>query len=80
MRNRSVTVGLVIFGLGVVTALLVVSHLVFDAVPVAPVLWFLAMLTGVGFALLLLWLWLQSRRRRKAVRVAAADLRSSNPI
>ena len=77
MRNRSVTIGLALFGLGVLTALLVLSQLVFDAVPVAPILWFLAMLTGVGFAVLLLWLWMQSRRRRKAVRAAVADPRSS---
>lgn len=77
MRNRSVIVGLALFALGVLTALLVMSQLIFDAVPVAPILWFLAMLTGVGFAVLLLWLWLQSRRRRKAVRAAVADPRSS---
>ena len=77
MRNRSVTIGLALFALGVLTALLVLSQLVFDAVPVAPILWFLAMLTGVGFAVLLMWLWMQSRRRRKAVRAAVADPRSS---
>ena len=77
MRNRSVTIGLGLFALGVLTALLVLSQLVFDAVPVAPILWFLAMLTGVGFAVLLMWLWMQSRRRRKAVRAAVADPRSS---
>lgn len=80
MRNRSVVLGLVIFALGVLTALLVLSQLVVDAVPVAPILWFLAMLTGVGFALLLMWLWMQSRRRRKTVRAAVADPRSSTPI
>ncbi len=80
MRNRSVLIGLVLFAAGVVTALLVLSQLVVDAVPVAPILWFVAMLSGVGFALLLLWLWLQSRRRRKAVRSAVTDLHSSTPI
>lgn len=79
MRSRSVVTGLVVFGAGVLIALLVLSRLVFDAAPVVPVLWFLAMLSGVGFAILLLWLWQQSRRRRTAVREAAAAPRSSNP-
>jgi hypothetical protein len=77
MRNRSVVVGLVVFGLGVLTALVILSRLVFEAAPVMPVLWFLAMLSGVGFALLLFWLWMQSRRRRQAVRAAVAGPRSS---
>ncbi len=55
------------FGAGVLVALLVLSRLVFEQVPLVPVLWFLAMLTGVGFAVLLGWLWAQSRRRRRAV-------------
>jgi multisubunit Na+/H+ antiporter MnhB subunit len=76
MRSRSVLAGLVIFALGVITALLVLSHLVFEQAPVLPVLWFLAMLSGVGFAVLLFWLWLQSRRRRRSVRAAVADPRS----
>jgi hypothetical protein len=67
MHNRSVNVGLALFGAGVVVALLVLSRLVFEQVPLVPVLWFLAMLTGVGFAVLLGWLWAQSRRRRRAV-------------
>ena len=71
MRSRSVSIGLVIFGAGVAVCLLVLSRLVFDDAPVLPVLWFLAMLSGVGFALLLGWLWVQSRRRRRAVRQAA---------
>lgn len=79
MRSRSVTVGVVVFGVGVLVALLVLSRLVVDSAPVVPVLWFLAMLSGVGFAILLLWLWQQSRRRRAAVRAAAEnDPRSSN--
>lgn len=76
MRSRSVLAGLVIFALGVITALLVLSHLVFEQAPVLPVLWFLAMLSGVGFAVLLFWLWLQSRRRRRSVQAAVADPRS----
>lgn len=79
MRSKSVIAGLVIFALGVLVALLVLSRLVFDAAPVLPVLWFLAMLSGVGFAILLAWLWAQSRRRRSEVRAAVdADPRSSN--
>lgn len=77
VRSRGVTIGLVVFGAGVVTTLLVLSRLVVDSAPVVPVLWFLAMLSGVGFAVLLFWLWLQSRRRRKAVRSAVAGPRSS---
>lgn len=80
MRSRSVIIGLVLFAVGVLTALLVLSRLVVDAAPVVPVLWFLAMLSGVGFALLLFWLWVQSRRRRRAIRSAVADPRSSTPI
>lgn len=80
MRSRSVLVGLVLFAVGVLTALLVLSRLVFPDAPVVPILWFLAMLTGLGFAVLLLWLWVQSRRRRRAVRSAVADPRSANPI
>ena len=79
MRSRTVVVGVVLFAVGVLTALLVLARLVTDAVPVIPVLWFLAMLSGVGFAILLLWLWLQSRRRRRAIRSAVSDPRSSNP-
>lgn len=78
MRSRSVVAGLVVFGIGVLTALVVLSRLVFPDAPVAPILWFLAMLTGLGFAILLFWLWLQSRRRRRAVRQAVADPRSSS--
>ena len=77
MRSRGVTNGLALFGLGVLTTLLVLAHLVSDAAPVVPILWFLAMLSGVGFALLLFWLWLQSRRRRRAVRAAVSAPRSS---
>jgi len=77
MRSRGVTIGLPIFGAGVLTTLLVLSRLVVDSAPVVPVLWFLAMLSGVGFALLLFWLWLQSRRRRKIVRSAIAAPHSS---
>lgn len=76
MRSRSVTAGLVVFGVGVLVTLLVLS----GVAPVAPVLWFVAMLSGVGFGLLLIWLWWQSRRRRKAVRAAVAGPRSSTPI
>lgn len=76
---RAVVSGLAIFVLGVLVALFVLSGLVFDGAPQAPVLWFLAMLTGVGFAVLLFWLWAQARRRRRTVRSAvAADPRSSN--
>ena len=71
MRNRSVIAGLVLFGTEILITLLVLSRLVFDAAPVLPVLWFLAMLSGVGFAMLLGWWWVQSRRRRRAVRQAA---------
>lgn len=77
MRSRALTTGLILFGVGVVTALVVLSRLVVDSAPVIPVLWFLAMLSGVGFAVLLFWLWLQSRRRRNAVRAAVTDPRSS---
>lgn len=73
MRS-GVIVGLVVFGFGVLTTLLVLTGVAI------PVLWFLAMLSGVGFALLLFWLWWQSRRRRKAVRAAVAAPRSSTPI
>ncbi|MEZ5187009.1 MAG: hypothetical protein R2720_14800 [Candidatus Nanopelagicales bacterium] len=79
MRSRSVLAGLVLFLLGILAAALVLSHLVFDQAPVLPVLWFLAMLSGLGFAVLLGWLWAQSRRRRRTVRAAASELRSSNP-
>lgn len=79
MRSRGVTIGVILFAAGVITALLVLSRLVFDQAPVVPVLWFLAMLSGVGFAVLLGWLWLQSRRRRRAVRAAVRDPRSSTP-
>ena len=72
MRNRSVTVGLVLFAAGVLVALFVLSRLVFDQAPLVPVLWFLAMLSGVGFAILLGWLWVQSRRRRRAIRAAVS--------
>lgn len=79
MRSRGVLIGLSLFGAGVVITLVVLSRLVIDSAPVVPVLWFLAMLSGVGFAILLFWLWRQSRRRRKAVRQALADPRSSTP-
>jgi hypothetical protein len=78
MRSRSVVVGLTLFGLGLLAAAVVLSKLVFDAAPVLPVLWFLAMLSGVGFAVLLGWLWMQSRRRRRVIDAAATDRRSSN--
>jgi membrane protein implicated in regulation of membrane protease activity len=77
VRSRSVTIGLILFGAGILASLLVLSRLVVDSAPVVPVLWFLAMLSGVGFAVLLFWLWWQSRRRRRAVRSAVADPRSS---
>jgi membrane protein implicated in regulation of membrane protease activity len=80
MRSRGVIIGLILFGAGILTTLLVLSRLVVDTAPVVPVLWFLAMLSGVGFAVLLFWLWWQSRRRRKAVRSAVADPRSSTRI
>jgi membrane protein implicated in regulation of membrane protease activity len=79
MRNRSVLIGLALFAAGVVVTLLVLSRLVYDGAPVIPVLWFLAMLSGVGFAILLGWLWVQSRRRRRRVRASVANPRSSNP-
>jgi len=77
MRSRSVLIGLVVFGAGVLAALVVLSRLVVSQAPVMPVLWFLSMLSGVGFAILLLWLWLQSRRRRAAVRTAMTAPHSS---
>lgn len=79
MTSRWVVAGLALFLVGILAAALVLSHLVFDQAPVLPVLWFLAMLSGVGFAVLLGWLWAQSRRRHNTVRSAASDLRSSNP-
>jgi hypothetical protein len=79
MRNRSVTVGLVLFAAGVVVALFILSRLVFEQAPLVPVLWFLAMLSGVGFAILLGWLWVQSRRRRREIRAAVSAPRPSNP-
>lgn len=79
MRNRSVLVGLLLFAAGVAVALLVLSRLVFEGAPVIPVLWFLAMLSGVGFAVLLGWLWVQSRRRRREIRASLTSPRSSNP-
>jgi divalent metal cation (Fe/Co/Zn/Cd) transporter len=79
MRSRSVTVGLVLFAAGVVVALFVLSRLVFEQAPLVPVLWFLAMLSGVGFAVLLGWLWVQSRRRRREIRAAVSAPRRSNP-
>lgn len=72
MRNRWVTVGLLVFGAGILVAVVVLSRLVFEQAPVLPVLWFLAMLSGVGFAILLGWLWGQSRRRRREVRTAVS--------
>lgn len=76
---RSLVAGLLIFIVGVLVALLVLSGLVFEQVPRVPVLWFVAMLTGVGFGWVLFWLWGQARRRRAAVRSAvAADPHSSN--
>jgi biotin transporter BioY len=69
-------VGLLLFLAGILAAALVLSKLVFDSAPVLPVLWFLAMLSGVGFAILLGWLWLQSRRRRRAVMAAVQAPRS----
>ncbi len=70
-------VGLSLFGAGVLVTLLVLARLVSESVPVIPVLWFLAMLSGVGFAVLLGWLWAQSRRRRRTIRSAVSDPRSS---
>lgn len=78
MRSRSVLAGLVLFVIGILAAALVLSKLVFDSAPVLPVLWFLAMLSGVGFAVLLGWLWMQSRRRRRTITAAASDLHSSH--
>ena len=51
MRSRSVLIGLVVFGAGVLAALVVLSRLVVSQAPVLPVLWFLSMLSGVGFAI-----------------------------
>jgi divalent metal cation (Fe/Co/Zn/Cd) transporter len=79
MRNRSVLIGLLLFAAGVAVALLVLSRLVYEGAPVIPVLWFLAMLSGVGFAVLLGWLWVQSRRRKRTVRSSLTSPRSSNP-
>lgn len=78
MRSRSVLAGLVLFVVGILAAALVLSKLVFDSAPVVPVLWFLAMLSGVGFAVLLGWLWTQSRRRRGTITASASGPRSSN--
>ena len=79
MRNRSALIGLALFAAGVAVTLLVLSRLVYDGAPVIPVLWFLAMLSGVGFAILLGWLWIQSRRRKSMIRSSVANPRSSNP-
>ncbi len=79
MRNRSVLIGLALFAAGVAVTLLVLSRLVYEGAPVIPVLWFLAMLSGVGFAILLGWLWVQSRKRRRTVRASVSTPRSSNP-
>lgn len=69
-------VGLGLFAVGVLVSLLVLARLVSESVPVVPVLWFLAMLSGVGFAVLLGWLWAQSRRRRRTIRSAVSEPRS----
>ncbi len=79
MRNRSVLIGLALFAAGVAVTLLVLSRLVYEGAPVIPVLWFLAMLSGVGFAILLGWLWVQARRRRRTVTASVSAPRSSNP-
>lgn len=66
-------VGLGLFAVGVLVSLLVLARLVSESVPVVPVLWFLAMLSGVGFAVLLGWLWAQSRRRRRTITSAVGN-------
>jgi hypothetical protein len=77
MRDRGVVTGIALFAAGVLAALVGLSRLVYEGAPVAPVLWFLAMLSGVGFAMLLFWLWAQARRRRRSVRRAVSGPRSS---
>lgn len=65
-------VGLGITVAGLVFAVIAMIPLVAPSVSLPPALWFLAMLTGVGLALVLAGLWRSARARSRAV-VAAAD-------
>lgn len=78
MRNLN-RVGIGLFALGLAVALVLLAPLVVPGAPVVPVLWFAAMLTGVGFAVILWGLWINSRRRRQSVRSAQSEVRSANP-
>lgn len=78
--RRSETIGVVVFAVGALMAALAMARLASPVFPVAPALWFLAMLTGVGFAILLGVLWAGARRRRRIVsRGLAAPDRASSP-
>jgi hypothetical protein len=63
--------GVVLFGIGVVCTIVAMLPLVLP-VPAASILWFLAMLMGVGFLLILLGLLGNARRRSREVRTRLA--------
>lgn len=67
--------GVAAFVVGAVSTLIVMSQLVTGA-QLPSAMWFLAMLMGVGFALIMVGLLRNARRRGAAVRRAASVERS----
>jgi hypothetical protein len=66
-------VGLVVTVAGLVFTLIAIIPLFVPSVSMPSALWFLAMLTGVGLALVLLGLWRSARARSRAVLTAAGS-------
>jgi hypothetical protein len=63
--DRILRIGVVVTGIGLACTLVAIIPLVLPAVEMPSALWFLAMLTGVGLAIVLVGLVLQSRARRR---------------
>jgi hypothetical protein len=64
--------GIVAFAIGAICTLLVLTQLITGA-ELPSIMWFLAMLMGVGFAMILFGLLANARRRSAAVRQATSS-------
>lgn len=63
--DRILRIGVIVTGVGLACTLIAIIPLVLPDVDMPSALWFLAMLTGVGLAIVVVGLALQSRARRR---------------
>jgi len=78
--ERLMVVGGVITGLGMVLTLIAMLPLLHSATQLPSYFWGLAMVTGIGLAVLLVGFWRAARGRSKRIRAAAAEFDRSRRV